>query len=193
MRRKSYFSTDHFQGEIRERCKQYYTFRFRSWSLPLCPPLLIQPWFLTLTKGDTTTIIGLEVKPSLHRKSSAWTRGVIWKTGDLPKPVGKWNSSSLLSMNAFNASSCSGNSLDTRETAEAFSTALSKFLSFSAILKSQKSHSMNSTFLRKCNTRSDWWNLPMGDDVRNKVFNKAHQTGRGGSWGERNRTFWESG
>ena len=135
-------------------------------------------------------------KTSSQVESSAWTSGVIWNTNGFPNPVGRFSKTSLLSMKAFNAFSCSGNSLVTPKTRQAFSMMA---FSFSAILDlylPAQSHSSHSSLLRKCNVHSDWIKFTKPYDVMDTALNKVHQTGKGESAWQKPRTtwtVWESG
>ena len=87
-------------------------------------------------------------KTSSQVESSAWTSGVIWNTNDFPNPVGRFSKTSLLSMKAFNAFSCSGNSLVTPKTRQAFSMMAFTFSAILDLYSLAQSHSSHSSLLR---------------------------------------------
>ena len=99
-------------------------------------------------------------------------------------------------MKAFNAFSCSGNSLVTSKTRQVFSMLASTFSAILDFYLLTQSHSSHSSLLRKCNIRSDWMKFTKGDDVMNTAFNEVYQTGKGVSAWQKPRTtwtVWESG
>ena len=82
-------------------------------------------------------------------------------------------------MKAFNAFSCSGNSLVTSKTRQVFSMLASTFSAILDLYLLTQSHSSHSSLLRKCNIRSDWMKFTKRDDVMNTAFNEVYQTGKG--------------
>ena len=70
-------------------------------------------------------------------------------------------------MKAFNAFSCSGNSLVTSKTRQVFSMLASTFSAILDLYLLTQSHSSHSSLLRKCNIRSDWMKFTKRDDVMN--------------------------
>ena len=99
-------------------------------------------------------------------------------------------------MKAFNAFSCSGNSLVTSKTRQVFSMLASTFSAILDLYLLTQSHSSHSSLLRKCNIRSDWMKFTKRDDVMNTAFNEVYQTGKGVSAWQKPRTtwtVWESG
>ena len=135
-------------------------------------------------------------KTSSQVESSAWTSGVIWNTNGFPNPVGRFSKTSLLSMKAFNAFSCSGNSLVTPKTRQAFSMMAFTFFAILDLYLPAQSHFSHSSLLRKCNVHSDWIKFTKRYDVMNTALNEVHQTGKGESAWQKPRTtwtIWESG
>ena len=99
-------------------------------------------------------------------------------------------------MKAFNAFFCSGNSLKTPKTRQAFSMVAFTFSAILDLYLLAQSHSSHSSRLRKCNVRSDWIKFTKRYDVRNTALGQVHQTGKGQSAWQKPRTtwtVWESG